>query len=224
MKTIEIELIPNNFLMRANKETVCISSLLGDNIQDLLNNSIKRYSENFTVYNFIVTLRSLYEENKAILENENSLIIDNETIISLDNETTELLCFPEEKKLDITIKDKGVVGYNGFYFEYTIYAEDEEINPNIQGCFFTIGSKRFMLSPYQYELFKTINEINNYPEDENKQIEIWKSINAINEISEHLKLTLSALFNREKIIIPAKMSHTVIADKYKNLELKPKLL
>ena len=224
MSNLEFILIDNHFKIECNDKGCYIISILPDDIEYLLFNSITTYERNPKVYQFILEIINLYQEGLAQIENKN-LYFDYATLVSLTQEQKEKLLLPAEAVFSVKIEDKGVLGHNGFFFQYSLLntmTEEEEFY-QIQAEKKKKGSKYYTLSKYHYELFSIIKAINNLPQDENKNFEVWKSIHKLKELSDNIDITLSALFNRERIIIPSKMSFDIISDKYQNITLRPKL-
>lgn len=220
MSDIELNLINNHFILIAGFDSCKIKTLMGKTFDELLNDSIKRYAENIPVYNFILELRKLYEEDKLKIE-ENEVVLSYEDIVLLPPEEREILCLPDLKQYAVKVNNKGIVGQDNFFFEYSILDAEEEIPAKVRGCFIFIGKKVYSLSKDLFELFNIIRIVNNLPNDPDKRIKEWEAINKIKNLSETLNITLSSLFNNEKVIIVSKMAYTIETDSYQNFKLKP---
>ena len=208
-------LIDYHFEIEINKDYCEIISIIpGKNFNDLFNN-IQRYQNNIQVYTFITAIQNLLDTNLAQI-NVNNIKIENKNLINFDNDIIEILNLHQKSDFFIELKDRGLIGKPNFRIEYTIKPNQ---NLEIIGCFAIFNNQLFLLNKYLFELFSTINHINNETQNINTKYNHWEDIAKIKNLSTFTNTVISGFISKEKIIIPSTMNLDFKEDLNKNLEL-----
>lgn len=204
-----MEFIKNNFEIYFNEENIKYKSLIYNSDFDYLQNApIKMFESNPKVYNFLFEVQNLINNEDATVEN-GELILPIEKFIENINDEDSNFCYNMTLKkpisFNLTVKHWGAIEFNSFKFSYKI--EDRQYkNCEIIGCFATQDNEFYVLDKHLYSLFKAMKSVENIPDDENKEYNVWKAINNVKEESIFSHSVLKSFFNNEKIIIPATMS------------------
>lgn len=218
-----MEFIKNHFEIDFDEENIYYTSLLyNSDFEYLKDCSIKRFETNPSVYNFLFEIQELYKNDNMQIDGNGHLIIPINTFMGLYPESMYNLTLKEPTKFTLSIKSWGDIKYNTFNFTYEIQ-EKKYQKCEIVGCFAKKNDEFYLLDKNLYLLLKSIKEITNIPNDENKDFNIWNTIKNVKEQSEFTHSVLTGFFNNEKIIIPSTMSIDLKEDTNKFLEILPSL-
>ena len=216
-------LIHNHFDIQFDDNNVYFISLLHDDFDYLKDAPIKRYKDDYIeVYNFLSQIQNLYDLELIKIEDGKAVItVDN--FINLEKDVLRNLWFSEPVDFSLIIKDRGIISYKNFHLEYKI-TDGKYKDSVVVGCFIVQNNTPLLMCKHLYELFKSINLINNIPdEDPNRETLILEHINNIKEKAPFTHSTLSGFYNDELIIIPSTMQIDIKEDEKHNIELKMSL-
>lgn len=203
--------IRNHFNIDFDKENIYYESLLYNSDFDYLKEApIKVFEDNPPVYNFLFEVQELINNNQAHIKN-GKLVIPTENFVRkmTDDEDSNFCHNMTLKKpisLDLTIQHWGAIEFDSLRFSYKIQNKQYK-DSEIIGCFAKKDGEFYVLDSHLYSLFKAMESIENIPNDENKNYNIWLAIDNIKKESKFCHSVLKGIFNNEKIIIPATMSY-----------------
>ena len=204
-----MEFIKNHFEIFFDEKNIRYKSLIYNTDFDYLKNApIKIFESNSKIYNFLFEVQNLINNGDATVEN-GELILPIEKFIENINDEDSNFCYNMTLKkpisFNLTVKHWGAIEFNSFKFSYKI--EDKQYkNCEIIGCFAKQDNEFFVLDKHLYFLFRAMKSVENIPNDENKEYNIWKAINDVKEESVFSHSVLKSFFDNERIIIPATMS------------------
>ncbi len=220
-----MEFIKNNFEIFFDEENIRYKSLIYNSDFDYLQKApIKIFETNSKIYNFLFEAQNLINNGDATVENGELTVPVKKFIENINDEDSNFCYNMTLKKpvsFNLTIKHWGAIEFNSFKFSYKI--EDKQYkNCKIVGCFALEDNEFYVLDKHLYFLFNAMKSVENIPNDDNKEYNIWKAINDVKEESVFSHSVLKSFFNNEKIIIPANMS-VDIKQTGNNLQVIPTL-
>ena len=205
-----MDFIKNYFDINFDEENIRYKSLLYNSDFNYLKDApIRTFENKDSVYNFLFEIQELINNGEAYVDN-GELIVPVETFVKkIENEDDDSFCYnmtlQKPISFSIEIQHWGAIAFNSFRFSYKI--QDKKYKDcEIIGCFAKKEDKFFVLDSHLYSLFKSIKSIEKIPDDDNKEFNIWKSINDVKNESEFSHSVLKGIFNKERIIIPGSMS------------------
>lgn len=204
-----MEFIKNHFDINFDEINIRYKSLIYNSDFDYLKSApIKLFESNPKVYNFLFEVQNLFNNGDVTIENGELVLPIEKFIENIDDEDSNF-CFnmtlQKPVSFNLTIKHWGAIEFDSFKFSYKI--EDNQFkNCEIIGCFARKDNEYFVLDKHLYHLFKAIKSVENIPNDENKEYNIWKAINDVKNESVFSHSVLKSFFENERIIIPASMS------------------